>query len=147
MNGIVLKKLKPMLNHIITTANAFTEDELTSESGLIEVSRLNQIKDMQTIVAVSENAANRGLKVGDIVLLNFNKSQYSRVIQSRDIADNNKHNAQIEYTFPMLEIDGVEYLNMNAEDVEYIVEEYEVVKAPPKKKLLLPNKGLIVGKA
>jgi hypothetical protein len=98
---------------------------------------------LQKVVAVSENAKNRGINVGMMVLLNFNKSQYAHVVQQPDVADGNKHSAKIEYNIPVLEIDGVEYLNVNAEDVEYVVEEYCEEEIKPNKKLIVPSKTII----
>ena len=72
MKILNIKKAVPMHSALIITADRFTEEEST-HNGILDTAKLNQIKDIQTVVSPSEMVAARGIKEGDVLLVDFKK--------------------------------------------------------------------------
>jgi hypothetical protein len=64
-------KIKPMFNGIVTTANKYPKNGIIDDKGLIDVSKADCLREYQTILELGRLAENQGLKVGDIVMLNY----------------------------------------------------------------------------
>jgi co-chaperonin GroES (HSP10) len=115
-----VKKVRPMFNNIVTTADKYEEDQMAG--GLIVVPAGN-IKEYQKVVAVGGSV--RDIKEGDLVKVKFDRYMKMRhkkgSLQDGVIADN----TAIEVVLPMILINNIEHLSLNDIDVEYVVEEYD----------------------
>ena len=69
-----------------------------------------------------------GLKKGDIVNINFKR--YAKVNHVPGAIENNvqSDNMNISYEIPMIDIDGVEYLFLQSNDIEFIVTDYDGIE-------------------
>jgi hypothetical protein len=131
---IVIKALKPTSDGVITTANRYPANLAVSRKNraVMDVARAGKVMEVQTIVSVSDMAAARGFKVGQTVLVSFNR--YGIPVQVKNtlktsIEGEEDYNAKLKYEIPVVDINGVEHLKLLFSDIEYIVEDYEIVQA------------------
>jgi len=116
-----------MFTRLITTADRYTEKEAT-HNGIIDSSKVNVIKDLQTIVSVSEQATARDLKVGDTILLDFGR--YAQMKQKKDslkATTDEFYNNVASYNIPIIMINLEEHLFVDISDVQLVVEEHEFI--------------------
>lgn len=71
-----IKKIKPCANHVVTTMEMYTEEEVKGVAGLVDTSKLNTIKEYQTVIAVGPFV--KDVKVGDLVRIN--PSRYIQIL-------------------------------------------------------------------
>lgn len=122
-----IKKVKPMFTGVITTAMKYVGD-IVSDSGLVLPSKMEgQLNLFQWVVSVGPMVT--GVKEGDIVRINLKRyAVVQHAKGSLDAASNIQHDdMRMEYEIPMVPIDGKEYLFLQNNDIEYIVEEFEGV--------------------
>ena len=120
---IKLKKVTPMFNKIITTAE-FTE-ELT-ESGIITNTK-KSVDEFQTVVAVGDSV--RSIKVGDVVCVDPNRYAVRKYKKDSAKADIEEYaNTIIDYEIPLIILDGVKHLMIMDSDVLFIVDDYEKIE-------------------
>lgn len=120
---IKLKKVTPMFNKIITTAE-FTE-ELT-ESGIITNTK-KSVDEFQTVIAVGDSV--RSIKVGDVVCVDPNRYAVRKYKKDSAKADMEEYaNAIIDYEIPLIILDGVKHLMIMDSDVLFIVDDYEKIE-------------------
>lgn len=120
---IKLKKVTPMFNKIITTAE-FTE-ELT-ESGIITNTK-KSVDEFQTVIAVGDSV--RSIKVGDIVCVDPNRYAVRKYKKDSVKADIEEYaNTIIDYEIPLIILDGVKHLMIMDSDVLFIVDDYEKIE-------------------
>ena len=115
-----VKKVKPLFTGVITTAHTYSEDQKT-ESGLYTGSkRAGTMNPNQWVISVGPMAT--GIKEGDIVHINFKRYMKARHVPGQ-IEDNvQKDDYSVTYEIPSINIDGKEYLFLQNNDIEYIVE-------------------------
>lgn len=121
-----IKKVRPMFTGIIITAKRYVGDIVT-DSGLVMTSKMDgQLNVYQTVVAVGSLI--KDIKPGDIVRVNFNRYAKAKHVPGKLDADQNVQADNMTYTYeiPMIPIDGQEYLLIQNNDIEYVVEEFEV---------------------
>lgn len=120
-----IKKVRPLLNHIITTANVYETDQVDGgvlgDDGRLE----GQFKEYQTVVAVGPNVAT--VKPGDVVCINPKAYAVPRHKQREDSIAGLMGGDEIEMIvqFPILPIDGVPHLFIYDRDVDFIIDEME----------------------
>lgn len=120
---IKLKKVTPMFNKIITTAE-FTE-ELT-ESGIITNTK-KSVDEFQTVIAVGDSV--RSIKVGDVVCVDPNRYAVRKYKKDSAKADIEEYaNTIIDYEIPLIILDGVKHLMIMDSDVLFIVDDYEKIE-------------------
>lgn len=120
---IKLKKVTPMFNKIITTAE-FTE-ELT-ESGIITNTK-KSVDEFQTVIAVGDSV--RSIKVGDVVCVDPNRYAVRKYKKDSAKADMEEYaNTIIDYEIPLIILDGVKHLMIMDSDVLFIVDDYEKIE-------------------
>lgn len=120
---IKLKKVIPMFNKIITTAE-FTE-ELT-ESGIITNTK-KSVDEFQTVIAVGDSV--RSIKVGDVVCVDPNRYAVRKYKKDSAKADMEEYaNTIIDYEIPLIILDGVKHLMIMDSDVLFIVDDYEKIE-------------------
>lgn len=125
MKILNIKKAKPLFTGIVTTAARFTEEE-SKHGGIIDSTKVNQIKDIQEVVSVSEQALQRGIKPGDTLLLDFKR--YAQMRQKKDSLKSTTdefYNNVVSYSIPTILLDHREHLLVDLADVSLIVDEYE----------------------
>lgn len=124
MQVLNIKKATPMFTGLITTADRYSEAE-SRHGGIIDTTKLNQIKDLQKIVSVSEQAKARGLDVGDVILLDFKR--YAERKQKKDSLKESMdehYNAVLSYNIPTILIGYVEHLLLDISDISLKIDEY-----------------------
>lgn len=142
---MIIKKIKPLFNRMVTTAHVFTKDEAMNESGLIIGNLEGTFKPVQTIIECGDAAKARGLKEGDLVSIDF--TRYGKPKQKKDTNSINEsmdgYHVQMVYEIPIIMINDKEHLFLNDSDVEYVIEEFEMVKVERDSKLIIPEKKII----
>lgn len=118
-----IKKVRPMFTSVITTAYTYSEDQKTA-SGLYTASkRAGTMNPNQWVVAVGPMVT--GVKEGDIVHINFRRYEKAQHVPGR-IEDNiQKDNFSSTLEIPLIVMDDKQYLFLQNNDIEYVVEEFE----------------------
>lgn len=122
-----IKKVRPLFTGIITTAITYKGEMKTAGGILIDTTKLNgTLNEYQTVVAVGNTV--HDVKEGDVVKLSF-KRYYVPEHRPGDIDkayNKQSDNLNINISVPMVVIDGTEFLFLQNNDIEYVVEDYEV---------------------
>jgi hypothetical protein len=120
-------KCKPMLNHIITTANVYEESQINGgvidDEGKLE----GKFKEYQTVIAVGPHV--RDVQVGDLVIIN--PSAYCKP-RHKTKADSIKglmgeDEVEMIVEFPIIDINGEPHLFLFDRDIDLIIEEKEFI--------------------
>lgn len=121
-----IKKIKPLFTGVVTTATTYKEDQKTTKGGLVfDTSKMRgDLNNFQRVVAVGTMV--RDLKEGDIVFLNLKR--YAIPIQKPGAIENNLQKSTLQYTYqiPQVTIDGVNYLFLQNNDIEFVVVEADI---------------------
>ena len=120
-----IKKVRPLFTGVVTTATTI-KGEVTTAGGLIlDTTKMEgTMNNFQRVVAVGNMV--KDIKEGDIVNINFKRYQYVKHVPGA-IEDNvQSDNMQNKYSIPMIIIDGQEYLFIQSNDIEFVVEDFEV---------------------
>jgi hypothetical protein len=154
MKELVVKKIKPIHNIIILTADKFTQEEmLAASNGLFIPNKEGQLKPYQTIVEVSESIAHRGLEKGMLVSITFEnyRESLTHVKDSLRQSVDEFYNPEFVYNIPIVEIGGVPHLKLRDIDIEYIIDDYEYKEietsnliTETKKDIIIPNKNIVL---
>ena len=116
-----------MHSALIVTAERYNEEEST-HNGILDTSKLNQVKDIQTVVSPSEMVAARGIKEGDILLIDFKKyAKYKQKKNSMKETMDEHYDNILSFEIPTLLLDGREHLLIDMNDIALRVSEYEYV--------------------
>ena len=153
MKELVIKEGRPLLNFVILTAERYTAEELAEMNwGIITPTEIGQLKPYQTIISVSPRLTTSGLEEGQLVLINIKR--YGKSVQRKNsyVESTDEHyDAHIRYEVPVIDIDGKECLKLGDNDIEFIIDKYEMkeVEKPlilqeTKKDIIVPNGGIIL---
>jgi hypothetical protein len=117
-----------MFNAVVTTTERYLDD-VYLPGGLLDVSkRQGGLKEYQEVVAVGDTV--RNIKVGDLVCINpmrFAVKQHQEgSLKDGVITDN----PVVKYNFDVILIDDKEHLLLTDRDINFVIEEYEVVNEP-----------------
>ena len=127
MKVLNIKKAVPMHSALIVTAERYNEEEST-HNGILDTSKLNQVKDIQTVVSPSEMVAARGIKEGDILLIDFKKyAKYKQKKNSMKETMDEHYDNILSFEIPTLLLDGREHLLIDMNDIALRVTDYEYV--------------------
>lgn len=123
---IKVKKITPMFNRIVTTANRVEMDQKVN--GIIIPEKLKGGYDeYQTVIAVGSMVHN--LKPGDLVCID--PSAYGRPVHKEHI-DSVKglsdDTVQMAYYVPTIEVDGKDCMFIADRDIAYKVDDYDEIK-------------------
>lgn len=122
-----IHKVRPLFTGVVTTATKYI-GEVTTAGGLILDTRKmdGSLNPYQRVVAVGSMV--KDVKEGDIVKLNMKRYEKAQHLPGAiDEAQNKQFdNLSITLEVPMIIIDDVEYLFVQTNDIEYIVEKYDV---------------------
>lgn len=129
-----IKKIKPMANYMLVTKEEY--DGETAENGVI-IPKGN-LKEYQRVIAIGPMV--RSAKVGDLVCVN--PKRYAVYKYKGDSLKGNMEQMQkvLSYNFNVVKMDGVDYLLITDQDIDFIIEEYEEVQ---NSNLILPKTKII----
>lgn len=143
-----IKKITPMFTSIITTMELYKDDSYIPGTSIIDPSKDKMgVKEYQKVIAVGPSV--REVKVGDIVCIN--PARYAVVKQRKtpNVAEEIEGYAPAitGYNFNIIQMDGVNYLHLQENDIDFIINEYEELPDPvpspvvqeSKPSLVLPN--------
>ena len=120
--------MRPLFTGVIVTATKYVGDVKTAGGLLLDTTRMDGgLNPYQTIVAVG-NMCKDILHEGDVVKINFKRyAKAKHTPGAIDEAENKQFdNMSITYEIPMVVIDGQEYLFIQSNDIEYVVDDYDV---------------------
>lgn len=119
-----IKKVRPLFTGIVTTATRYVNDT-TTEGGLIVTNQMQgTLNPYQTVIAVG--AMCKDVKEGDVVRLNFKRYLVPKHLPGKIENNVQADNLQATYEIPSIPIDGQDFLFVQSNDIEYVVEDYEV---------------------
>jgi hypothetical protein len=113
-----------MFTGVVTTARRYVGDTTTKGGLLLDTTKMEgTMNPFQWVVSVGPMV--KDLKEGDIVSINFKR--YAKAQHLPGAIENNvqSDNLSVVYDIPMINIDGVEYLYLQNNDIEFVVEEYD----------------------
>lgn len=119
-----IKKVRPLFTGVVTTAQKYV-GEVTTDAGIILANKMEgQLNIFQSVVAVGSTVT--GLKPGDVVCVNYKR--YLKAKHIPGIIEDNVQSDNLEATYeiPSIEINGQQFLLIQNNDIEFVVEEYEV---------------------
>lgn len=132
---INIKRIKPVFNRIVTTADTYSGD--TMQNGII-VHTSGSLKEFQKVIAVGDSV--RAVKPGDLVCVN--PSRYAvKKYEENSIRNDLDMNKVIRYNFTLLELDKVPHLLLFDSDIDYVVTDYVDEEEPI---IQIPEKKVIV---
>ncbi len=146
MKELRIKSGRPLLNHVLLTADKYSAEELAvMHGGIIPTGLVDQLKPYQNVLAISPRLKEVPFKIGDLVLINIER--YGTSIQKKNSLKESMdeyYDKQIVYSVPSLMIDGKECLKLGDNDIEFIIDEYEEVVPEKKSKIVTPTKSKII---
>lgn len=121
-----IKKIKPLFTMVVTTAVRYKGDEGAEVGGLIvDTTKMNgSMNTIQTVVAVGSTV--QGIKEGDVVKINFSRYTKARHIPGKMEDNIQSDNLSAYVELPYVEIDGKQYLKLQNNDIEFVIDEYDV---------------------
>ena len=133
---IKVKKIRPMFTALITTMDCY-ESDTTTAGGIIDpTKKKGTIKEYQTVVAVGSQV--RDIKVGDIVCIDATRFAVRKHKDNSIKTDIEGSNPVLEYRFDIVEMDGKPHLLLQDRDIQFIIEDYEIVDDPKESSLVAP---------
>lgn len=122
-----IKKVRPLFTGIVTTAKKYVGETTTAGGILIDTTRMEgSMNPYQTVIAVG--AMNKDIKEGDIVKINFKRYEKAKHVPGAidESTNTQSDNLSKVYEIPMIVMNDQEYLFLQSNDIEYVVEDYEV---------------------
>ena len=122
---LIVKKIKPMFTSLITTMDKY-EEEIKTADGLVDTTKqVGGLKEYQKVLAIGDSV--RGIKVGNLVCVNPSRFAV-RKHQAGSLKDGIvSDNPITTYNFDVIEMDGKQCLLLQDRDIDFIIEDYEVV--------------------
>lgn len=120
-------KCKPLLNHIITTANVYDDADFSGELISDDSKMVGSFKEYQTVVAIGPNV--KDVKVGDLVVINP-KAYAKPVHKTRDdsvLGLMGPDTVEMRVEFPIVDINSEPHLFLYDRDVDLVIEEHEFI--------------------
>ena len=118
-----LKKIRPLYTRIITTMDTYVEDQVSSPSGIVDVTKLKRgIKEYQKVLAVGTSVTK--VKAGDYVCINPDRYAV-RKFRGDSIKNDILENQVTKYNFNVVNLDGQDCLMLDEADIEFIIDEYD----------------------
>lgn len=123
-----VKKIKPMFTSLITTMDKY-EEEIKTADGLVDTTKqVGGLKEYQKVLAIGDSV--RGIKVGDLVCVNPSRFAV-RKHQAGSLKDGIvSDNPITTYNFDVVEMDEKQCLLLQDRDIDFIIEDYEVIPDP-----------------
>lgn len=120
-----IKKVRPLLNHILTTADVYTTQQSTGNVVADDDKYGGEFKEYQKVVAVGPNV--QTVKPGDLVVLNPRAYVTPRHKAKEDSLTGLMTGDEVEMVvnFPIVYIDDTPHLFLYDRDIEFVIEEFE----------------------
>ena len=136
---MIIKKIKPLFNFIITTMNKYQSD---GKMGDLIVKQKGTLKKYQKVVAVGSSV--REIKAGDMVMIN--PDRYAVMKHEKGSLKDGivEDNPIVSYNFKTVEMNGTQYLLLYDSDIKYIIEDYTKEEEEAQSSLILPEKKEII---
>lgn len=122
-----IKHVKPLFTGVVTTSNRYVGDTTIAGGLILDMRhRKGELNPYQTVIAAGPMCT--GLKEGDVVKINFKR--YFKAKHIPGVIDQEQNTQsdtlQASYEIPIVELDDKECLFIQNNDIEYIVDDYEV---------------------
>ena len=127
MKVLNIKKATPMFSGLIVTCDRYTEEDCL-HGGILDTTKLNQIKDMQTVISPSEQCIARGIKVNDTVILSYERYKKSKNVKRDNSLINDideTYAKQSYFEMPVILLDNRQCLLVDLNDITLKVDEFE----------------------
>lgn len=120
---IKIKKVRPTLNHILTTADTY--DTVQLKDGMIDTSKEEgQVKEYQKVIAIGPNV--RDIKVGETVLINPQRYMVpTHSLNEGSVFEKDKDEVNYTIRLPMYTLECGNCLYIFDTDVDMVLEDYE----------------------
>ena len=120
-----IKKVRPLFTGVVTTARKYVGETTTAGGLIVDTTKMEgTLNNYQIVTAVGTMV--KDLKEGDIVKINYKRYAKAKHLPGA-IEDNiQSDNMSVVYEIPMINIAGEEYLFIQNNDIEYVVEDYEL---------------------
>lgn len=136
MEKLAILKIKPLFNRILVTSDKYQDDII--EGGVI-VATKGTLKEYQRVVAVGSTVTT--IKEGDLVKINPKRYSVFKH-QEGSLKDGIvTDNPVIQYQFNIVEIQDTPYLLLYDQDIEYIIEEFDIEE---ESSLILPEEKHLI---
>lgn len=120
MKDINIKAIKPQFTTVITTLDSYEEDLIVD--GMVKAPQ-GTVKLYQTVVAVGD--AVRGVKVGDLVLVNFNRYIVQKYKENSIKNEMSNMESELVLNIPRIVLDNKVYAKLQDNDIEGVITEFE----------------------
>lgn len=125
---LIVKKIKPLNDSILTTADKIDVQEMTIRRGstILDPNKTANIHALiQRVVAVGPMV--RDIKVGDLVKINNIDYIIVEHPEDRDSLREivRVRNTYTKYQFPVIQEGEEERLMLKSRDIEYVIEDYD----------------------
>lgn len=139
--SLVIKKIKPLFNMILTTMDTYEEDQKVGNI-IDSTKQSGTLREYQRVIAVGDTV--RNIKEGDLV--NINPKRYAQVKHKKGSLNDGivQDNPVVSYNFNTVEVDGKQLLVLYDQDINFIIEESEEVEDPIPSALIHPNTDIII---
>lgn len=133
-------KIRPMANYLLVTCDKYTDEDF-NEAGLI-AKATGSLKEFQKVIAKGPMV--RNIEVDEWVCVNpmryAIKKHENGSLKDGVITDN----PIVKYNLPTMELDGVMYLLITDQDVDFVVEEFKEVQPKKTPEIIIPDKKIIL---
>ena len=120
MKDINVKAIKPQFTTVITTLNSYEDDLIVD--GMVKAPR-GTVKLYQTVVAVGD--AVRNIKVGDLVLVNFNRYIVPKYKENSIKNEISSMEQELVLNIPRIVLNNEMYAKLQDNDIEGVITEFE----------------------
>ena len=120
MKDINVKAIKPQFTTVITTLDSYEEDLIVD--GMVKAPQ-GTVKLYQTVIAVGD--AVRGIKVGDLVLVNFNRYIVQKYKENSIKNEMSNMESELVLNIPRIVLDNKVYAKLQDNDIEGVITEFE----------------------
>lgn len=132
-----IKKIRPVYTQILTTANRYESDV---KEGNITVITKGTLMEYQTVISVGNMVKN--VSVGEMIKINPQRYIVKKY-DTNSVKEDLGKNPIVGFKFPILNLDGVDYMLLQDNDIDYIVEDFEQIP-DEESKIIIPKKEFIV---
>ena len=134
-----IKSIKPMHTKIVTTAERYGEN--ATANGII-LKTVGSVKEYQKVIAVGDTV--KCIKPGDLVCIDPTRFAVKKHSDNSIKTDIEGGNPILEYRFDIVEMDGKKCLLLQDRDIQFIIEDYEVIEEPKYSNIITPPKDVII---
>lgn len=131
MKDIRINEIKPLFNTIITTLDVYEEDLI--ENGALKAPQ-GSLRMYQKVLAVGDSV--RGVKVGDIILINFKNFVVRKYKDNSLKEDMSSQEDEYVFDIPRLLVGGKICGKISDANVEGVITEFEEFETEQAKKTL-----------